>query len=338
MCVGWAIDPRAANVFARGRIYLAATLAFARYVHSTQGAFRDYGNSTAPLVLVGPPDVPLPPPEADQAQRFAALSLLSRDQLEAVAWASLRPNASGIGPATCIVPPSAASLEAYLGHPQLGALGEAVSIHFARARGPRDAFLYRGSRSQRAKPPDSLEKETRRTPTGLRVRYAPYNAGPLRPQSARRETPGGPEVDGSVGALSAFLFHTLHRNRVGDPGWLPLDSFWDRDVKHVLHARAPPLNYVPTGHDDPIYCAVGCQCLAIHHMRLGTASDNRNDSVADGAPVGAGGNEDPSQGGGRERRDALVEKLGLFDLGPIAIDAAHGRWDGGEPGPPWLPF
>ena len=96
MCVGWAIDPAAPNVFVRGRIYLAATLAFARYVHSTQGAFRDYGNSTAPLVLVGPPDVPLPPPEADQAQRFAALSLLSRDQLEAVAWASLRPNASSI--------------------------------------------------------------------------------------------------------------------------------------------------------------------------------------------------------------------------------------------------
>ena len=327
-----ALDPAATVPFAAGHDGVALHLANCRYLRSPlPAAPRTFDNSTLPLPLWRPVGAPPLDPQATLPERYLWLKALTPRQLSDVAWESTRVKETGIcvvGRHTCIFPHSPATDEAFANVPEFAVLAAAARARIARARGRREGRQLRGKKKVRARP-------VTQGPAGLRV---PPNGPPLRPQRERRDHKIK-ERDGSKVAMPTFFYHwaRMYGDRPGEEGeHVPLATLrlgTRAGENQVLHARGPPLHFKaadPKG-DASIYCAVGCTCVAQGHCRIGTAAQNRGDCRVDGEVDVAPLPFVAERGGGRARRNALVDDLGLFDLGPKAIKA------GGGARPPWVP-
>ena len=197
---------------------------------------------------------------------------------------------------TCIFLPSAASYEAWDvdARPDLDEIVEAVQRLIARARGRREKNVLN--------PKLQRMRATTEQPEGFR--FPPHEGPPPLPAHWQPPAAAAPAEDeaeappalvsyaGSRLAVSTFIHHRVrHRNnRPGDrPGqFIQLGTLLaggTRKRNQVLHALAPPVGWEEPDReepDDPILCKVGCRCIALWHLRIGTAADNTANKRTDG--------------------------------------------------------
>ena len=344
------LDPNFAVAFEAGREALALFLALACILgNPPDGEARTFANATQPLPLRGgPPGAPALNPLASVKTRFDWLFDLTSDQLEDVGWVSLNPGGGVVGKYTCIFIPSAASLEAWDtdARPDLAELASAVQRIIARARGRRERFTLKPKLERLRAPTEG--------PEGFKT--PPHEGPPLPPAGHPPAAPAEDEAEAppklvsyteSRVAVSTFIHHRVRcrNNRAASdrPGqFIDLGALraGTRKYNQVLHSLAPPEGWREPeveGPHDPLFCHAGGRCIALWHLRIGTAANNAANKKTDGDPgeKDAAGNWIRRPGGWWRRYSLNYGRVRLHDIGPksMARGGGSGRGWCTRPGP-----